>query len=127
MGGESLGGVGRFSKADFTSFIMFPLRVRGLLQKAFPCVCGCKRYLFMATPRVSASMYTNIDEVPVMISGKGGKCRNLHHFGGILMVFRRFYKANFTSFIMYPIRGRASPEGISVRLRLKAVLIPGES
>ena len=48
--------------------------------------------------------------------------------GEMLMGGRHFRKANFTSFTMFPISGEApSPECISMCLRLKAVLIPGES
>ena len=47
--------------------------------------------------------------------------------GQILMGIWHFSKADFTSFsAMFTLMGGPSPEGISLCLRLKTVLIPGD-
>ena len=109
ISGETLRGFRHFPKADFTCFvIMFPLRGGGLLRESFPCVCGCKRYLFPATPRGGVSIYTNIDGAPGRISGKCGKRRKrreFRHFREILRGFGTFLWPILPVFIMFPLRG----------------------
>ena len=67
--GKSVGGIRHFSKGDFTRFYHVSA-YGGLHRKAFPCVCGGKRYLYPATPRGRVSIYTDIDGRP------GGFLRN---------------------------------------------------
>ena len=83
--GEIIRGFGAFLRPILPVFIVFPLRVRGLLRKEFPCVFGWERYLFPATHRGRVSIYANIDEAAGRISAKCGKFRkrrDLRDFGG---------------------------------------------
>ena len=109
-----LGGMRHFSKANFTSvFTMCPLRGGRLPRKAFQCVCGWKRYLFMAIPRGRVSINTNIDGATGGISGKCGSAESAgicSIYGEILRELRHFPKAKFTSvFIMSPLREGSFP------------------
>ena len=102
--GKSLGGFGTpvrpilpFFKSRFRLGGMALLR--STLRREFPCVFGCKRYIFLETPRGRASIYTNIGGAPGSISRKVPKVPEFSPFlGESLGGFRHFDKDNFTSF-----------------------------
>ena len=78
-------GVSALPYGQFYLFFLCPVRAGGPSPEGISVCLRLKRYVFLATPRGRVSIYTNIDGAPGGISGKCRKCRNLRHFGGVLM------------------------------------------